>query len=41
MLEIDAWLLEPLFRNCGEIDFKTKQGEDCLIHHASRLFTLD
>ena len=40
MLEIDSWLLEPLFRNCGEIDFKTKQGEDCLIHHASRLFTL-
>ena len=40
MLEIDSWLLEPLFRNCGEIDFKTKQGEDCLIHHASRLFEL-
>ena len=40
MLEIDSWLLEPLFRNCGEIDFKTKQGEDCLIHHASRLFEI-
>ena len=40
MLEIDSWLLEPLFRNCGEIDFKSKQGEDCLVHHASRLFTL-
>ena len=40
MLEIDSWLLEPLFRNCGEIDFKTKQGENCLIHHASRLFEL-
>ena len=40
MLEIDSWLLEPLFRNCGEIDFKTKQGEDCLTHHASRLFKL-
>jgi glutamate--cysteine ligase len=40
LLEIDSWLLEPLFRNCGEIDFKTKQGEDCLVHHASRLLTL-
>ncbi|MDG2159392.1 MAG: glutamate--cysteine ligase [Gammaproteobacteria bacterium] len=40
LLKIDPWLLEPLFRNCGEIDFKTKQGEDCLVHHASRLFTL-
>ena len=40
LLNIDSWLLEPLFRNCGEIDFKTKQGEDCLVHHASRLLTL-
>jgi glutamate--cysteine ligase len=40
LLGIDSWLLEPLFRNCGEIDFKTKQGEDCLVHHASRLLTL-
>ena len=40
MLEIDSWLIEPLFRNCGEIDFKTKQGEDCLVHHATRLFAL-
>lgn len=40
LLDIDAWLLEPLFRNCGEIDFKTKQGEDCLVRHATRLFAL-
>ncbi len=40
LLGIDSWLLEPLFRNCGEIDFKTKQGENCLVHHASRLLTL-
>jgi len=40
LLDIDSWFLEPLFRNCGEIDFKTKQGEDCLVHHASRLLTL-
>jgi len=38
VFEIDAWLLEPLFENCGEIDFKTKQGESCLIDHASKLF---
>ncbi|MBT7236547.1 MAG: glutamate--cysteine ligase [Gammaproteobacteria bacterium] len=40
LLQIDPWFIEPLFRNCGEIDFKTKQGENCLIRHASRLFTL-
>ena len=38
VFEIDTWLLEPLFENCGEIDFKTKQGETCLIDHASKLF---
>ena len=38
VFEIDTWLLEPLFENCGEIDFKTKQGESCLIDHASKLF---
>ena len=40
LLQIDPWLLEPQFRNCGEIDFQTKQGEDCLVHHATKLFSL-
>ena len=40
VFDLDAWLLEPLFRNCGEIDFKTKQGEECIIYHASKLFEL-
>jgi glutamate--cysteine ligase len=30
LLEIDPWLVEPLFRNCGQINFKTREGEDCL-----------
>ncbi len=40
LLDIDSWLIEPQFRNCGEINFMTKQGEDCLVHHANRLFSL-
>ena len=40
LLQINPWFIEPLLRNCGEIDFKTKDGENCLIRHASRLFTL-
>ena len=40
ILNIDAWLLEPQFRNCGEIDFQTKQGEDCLLYNANKLFNL-
>ncbi|MDR3418761.1 MAG: glutamate--cysteine ligase [Nevskia sp.] len=30
LLGIDPWLVEPLFRNCGQINFKTREGEDCL-----------
>ncbi len=40
LLKIDPWLIEPEFRNCGEINFKTKQGEDCLIYHAEKLFSI-
>ena len=27
---IDPWLLNPIFTQCGEIDFKSREGEDCL-----------
>ncbi len=40
LLEIDSWMIEPEFRNCGEINFKTKKGEDCLIYHAERLLNI-
>ena len=40
LLGLDSWLMEPLFRNCGEIDFKTKQGEDCMLYHTEKLFML-
>ena len=40
LLKIDPWLIEPEFRNCGEINFKTKQGEDCLVYHAEKLFSI-
>ena len=29
-LEMDPWLIEPMFRNCGEIDFMRREGESCL-----------
>ena len=40
LLGLDSWTIEPEFRNCGEINFKTKQGEDCLIYHAEKLFNI-
>lgn len=30
MVEIDPWLIDPHFRKCGKIDFKAREGEDCL-----------
>ena len=33
IVEIDPWLVDPLFRNCGEIDFMKREGEDCLVRN--------
>lgn len=30
MLGIDPWLINPYFSSCGEIDFKAREGEECL-----------
>ena len=29
-LDIDPWLIDPLFRNCGEIDFLKREGTTCM-----------
>lgn len=38
-LGIDPWLVNPIFRNCGEINFKTREGEDCLERQVTSLLT--
>lgn len=30
IIDIDPWLINPIFKQCGEIDFKAREGEDCL-----------
>lgn len=30
--EIDPWLIDPIFRNCGCIDFQKREGEDCVVN---------
>lgn len=30
LLDLDPWLIDPLFRNCGEIDFMKREGSACL-----------
>lgn len=33
----DPWFINPLFSNCGEINFKTRTGEDCLVRHVTQV----
>lgn len=37
IVEIDPWLIDPLFRNCGEIDFMKREGEECVARNAETL----
>ncbi len=37
MLDIDPWLINPVFRQCGEIDFRKREGEDCLATNVADL----
>jgi glutamate--cysteine ligase len=37
LIEIDPWLINPLFRRCGQIDFQKREGEDCLVMNVAEL----
>ena len=34
---IDPWLISPLFRYCGEVNFMTGEGQDCLMTNVDGL----
>lgn len=37
LIDIDPWLVAPLFRHCGNIDFMAQDGMECLIANAEKL----
>jgi len=37
LIGIDPWLINPLFDNCGDIDFMQREGEDCLAERVESL----
>ena len=37
-MKMDPWLVAPLFRHCGQIDFMRQEGMECLIANAEILF---
>ncbi|MFP5349502.1 MAG: glutamate--cysteine ligase [Gammaproteobacteria bacterium] len=39
IIRIDPWLIDPIFRNCGEIDFQKRAGEDCLVQNVDAVLT--
>jgi glutamate--cysteine ligase len=38
LLDCDAWLFNPLFDRCPEVDFMKKEGQECLYTRAQQLF---
>ena len=34
---VDRWLIDPLFRNCGQINFMKREGEECLASNVDML----
>jgi len=39
IIGLDPWLIDPKFRNCGEINFKTREGEECLAENVNEVLT--
>ncbi len=39
LVDIDPWLIDPLFLQCGEINFSKREGEDCLAKNVDTLLT--
>ena len=40
LIDIDPWLIAPLFRHCGKIDFMLREGEECLVKNVEQLFAV-
>lgn len=34
---IDPWIVNPLFQQCGSVNFMNRKGEDCLAHNVKKL----
>lgn len=38
LIDIDPWLINPYFDQCGEVDFSQQNGQECLTERAAALF---
>ena len=39
LIEIDPWLIDPMFRNCGKVDFMKREGVECLSKNVESLLS--
>lgn len=39
LINIDPWLINPLFHSCGEVNFLKREGEDCLVAYTTSLLS--
>ncbi len=37
LIKIDPWLIAPLFRHCGSVDFMQSSGQECLVSNVEEL----
>lgn len=37
LVDVDPWLLQPLFSQCGAVDFQQREGEECLVEKVDQL----
>ncbi|SEN12857.1 glutamate--cysteine ligase [Nitrosomonas marina] len=40
LIGIDPWLINPYFTSCGKIDFREKQGEDCVAKSSDKILAV-
>jgi glutamate--cysteine ligase len=40
LIGIDPWLINPHFTSCGRINFREKQGEDCVANASNRILSV-
>ncbi len=40
LIGIDPWLINPRFTSCGEINFREKQGEECVVSAIDRILSI-
>ena len=37
LVRLDPWLINPVFRKCGKINFEKREGEDCLANYVDEV----